>query len=147
MFPVAERRRERALKEEDFGVPNESLELAEVSDDEDPVNPDDNDAEAQELSAKAEAPGSSHDTRGLGLETFEGRNATGNVGKRKGTPRPPYVSPELWKAFTRKKERKKASYRRVRSYTTRAGCSRQLRCTLVAAHRRRRRTRRTPRQE
>ncbi len=48
IFPVAERRRERALKEEDVGVLNEPPELVEMSDDEDPANPDD-DAEAQAL--------------------------------------------------------------------------------------------------
>ncbi len=141
IVPVAERRKERSLKEEDFGVPNEPPELAEVSDDEDPVNPDDNDAEAQELSAKAEAPGSSHDTRGLGLETFEGRNATGKVGTIKRGPEAPMrISRHMEGVYPR---RKKPSYRRVRSYTTRAGCSCQLRCTSAAAHRRRRRSPRT----
>ncbi len=75
VLPVAERRRERALKEEDFDVPDEMPELVEQSDDEEPANP--TDAEADELSAKAEAPGSSRDTRGLGLETLQGRNARG----------------------------------------------------------------------
>ena len=41
IFPVAERRRERALKDEDFGAPDELPELVEMSDDEEPANPDD----------------------------------------------------------------------------------------------------------
>ncbi len=53
VFPFAERRRERAIKEEDFDVPDEVPELVEQSDDEEAASP--TDAEADELSAKAEA--------------------------------------------------------------------------------------------
>ena len=60
VFSVAERRRERALRDEDFGAPNEMPELVETSDDgEKPIYPeptDPGDAEADVLSAKAEVP-------------------------------------------------------------------------------------------
>ncbi len=106
VFPVAERRRERILKYQDFNAPEELreldesddegiLDLADTSDDEgdaaeanEPsagaeVRPN---AEETSPSAGAEAPTPGTDTRGLGLETIEGRGATGAVRIRKHNP-------------------------------------------------------------
>ncbi len=62
VFPVAERRKERTLKEEDFDAPDEMPEILEQSDDEEPANP--KDAEADEPSPKSETPEQGRDTRG-----------------------------------------------------------------------------------
>ncbi len=66
VFPVAERRRERLLKDEDFDAPEELPDLVDTSDDEGPPMgqpPTDNPADADELSAKAEVPPTGTDTR------------------------------------------------------------------------------------
>jgi hypothetical protein len=48
------------------------------------------------------APGT--DTRGMGLETFGGR---GGVRVRKGSTRPPDISPELWQSISKKKKNRR----------------------------------------
>ena len=57
-------------------------------------------AQAGSSSANGVAPGT--DTRGMGLETFEGRGA---VRHRKGTSRPPTISPELWQSISAKRKK------------------------------------------
>ena len=89
-FPVAERFRERALKDKDFSAPSEMPELGETSADEGERSPADT-AEADEPSAKAETLFAGADIRGEGLEAFDGRGPTGSARVRKGSAMPPNI--------------------------------------------------------
>ncbi len=91
-FPVAERRKERMLKDQDFNAPEETPELVDSHDESmfdlvDTSDDEGDDAEANEPSADVEArpnakaqtpsagakaPTAGIDSRGLGLETFDG---------------------------------------------------------------------------
>ena len=86
------------FENEDFDAPDEMPELVtDVSDDEAERPPADSDeplAKAETTPVPARAPVTGTDTRGLGLETFEGRGPTGAVRVRRGSTRAPHISPE-----------------------------------------------------
>ena len=113
-------RRGRGLRDQSFDAPEALPDQGENSDTEDRPKSEettDNNADnADELFAKAEvSPGI--DEGGLGKETFLGRDAaldkdgnvvtgTGSARVRKGSSRPPEISPELWRTSTPNKRRK-----------------------------------------
>ena len=102
--------------DEDFGAPDELPDLVGTSDDEDagpdlgatgsspkeelPTNPTSPPVEVElerEPSTKRESPAIGKDTRGVGLDTFDGRGA---VRRYKGSKRPPATGPEQWRIST-----------------------------------------------
>ena len=107
-------RKERGLRDHSYDVPEALPGANENSDTDDHPRggetTNNNAGPAEELSAKAGvSPGV--DERGLGKETFLGRDATfdkdgnvitgsGSVRMRKGSIRPPEISPELWRIST-----------------------------------------------
>ena len=112
-FPVARWRRRREISMTDFDNPTdpEMPELRDTSDDEAPPRPPGSSSDGAGVSSQRSdpvpppaiqsppAPGT--DTRGLGLETFDGR---GSVRMRKGTTRPPTIPPELWGTHSKKRK-------------------------------------------
>ena len=123
-FPVARWRRTRELNMVDFdnSTDPEMPELCDTSDDEAPPRPPGSSSDGIGVSSErldtlppthqnsSPAPGT--DTRGLGLETFEGR---GSVRMRKGTTRPPTIPPEFWQKHSKKKNSRRSQNTRKNS--------------------------------
>ena len=98
--PVAERRQKRIPKDEEFNAYEGMPTLGDGNDESDDEglptdadsNADNQPTEADVPSAGTVAPTTGVDTRGFGLETFDGRGPTGAVRVRNGSTRPTELS-------------------------------------------------------
>jgi hypothetical protein len=119
-FPVARWRRAELLNYSEHGLPTDpdmpGLEKDSSDDEELPPRAAGSSTDLPNAAADVSSPitllpaeaaprgellSANTDTRGLGLETFAGR---GGVRKSKNTSRPPYIMPELWGKYSKKKK-------------------------------------------